>query len=142
MNAIRDFFVSKSWLLYVFIGVIIVVAGPNMFFSLPFVVKVISCVLLVLSFIGIGAVILFSDKKVEKSIENYNLNKIKIQMMKDKVVNDVMIVIYSAVVIFGTFIDSFVVTLVGILMFLANAISAIIARIIYTSKYRTRRGQQ
>lgn len=139
MRAIKDFFVSKPWLLYVFIGVIIVIAGPNMFFSLPFVVKIISCVLLVLAFIGLGAVILFGDRKAETRIDTLNPNKIKIQLMKDKVVNDVMIIVYSAVVIFGTFIDSIVVTLVGIAMFLANVIAAIAARIVFTSRYRARR---
>ncbi len=122
MNRIKELYLEKPWLMY--IAIVIIVAGTalQIFVKMPNFLKVIVAVVVFLSFIFWGAGLIIKEAGQTEKFEKMSMGKVLIKLKSLKITEDIMTISYAAVIVLGTFVDSLLLIVVGIILFILHVL--------------------
>ena len=135
MDKIKDLCKSKPWLMYIAIAVIIAGSALQVFIDFGTVLKVILAVIVFLSFIVLGAFLMLGEGGANKT-DKMNLSALRARRRASKVTEDIMTITYAAVVVLGTFCDSILVILIGIMLFVMHTFLSAATRRHFKKMYK------
>ena len=119
MGKIKELYQNKPWLMYIAIAVIIIGSALQVFFDFGTVLKIILAAIVFVSFVLLGTFLMFNDSIADKT-DKMNVAALRARRRASKVTEDVMTITYAAVVVLGTFCDSILVIVIGIVLFVMH----------------------
>lgn len=122
MNKIKELYLGKPWMMYIAIAIILVGSALQIFVTIPTFLKIIVAVIVFLSFIILGAALIIKEASKTEKIEKMSLGKVLIKLKALKTTEDIMTISYAAVIVLGTFVDSLLLMVVGIVLFVLHAL--------------------
>ncbi len=122
MNKIKELYLGKPWMMYIAIAIILVGSALQIFVKIPTFLKIIVAVIVFLSFIFLGAALIIKEASKTEKIEKMSLGKVLIKLKALKTTEDIMTISYAAVIVLGTFVDSLLLMVVGIVLFVLHVL--------------------
>lgn len=122
MNRIKELYLEKPWIMYIAIAIILIGSALQIFVKMGTFLKVIFAIIVMLSFVFLGAGLIIKEAAQTEKIERISLGKVLIKLKSLKTTEDIMTISYAAVIVLGTFLDSLLLMVVGIILFVLHAL--------------------
>lgn len=135
MGKLKELYQSKPWLMYIAIAVIIIGSALQVFIDFGIVLKIILAAAVLVSFLLLGAFLMFNDSIADKT-DKMNVSALRARRRASKATEDIMTITYAAVVVLGTFCDSVLVIVIGIVLFVMHTFLSAATRRHFKKMYK------
>ena len=130
---IRKWYFKNQWVLYVEALIVVALSALQVFIVLPRPIKIILAIIVFLAYILLGASLLIRETGLRhKDREFY---KVAAKEKSSKTVEDIMTIAYAGVVTIGTFVNSVLIIVIGIILFVAHTVLSAVLYRYYERKY-------
>ena len=130
---LRKWYFKNQWVLYVEALVVVALSALQVFVVLPRPLKIILAVIVFLAYVLLGASLLIRETGLRhKDREFY---KIAAKEKSSKTVEDIMTIAYAGVVTIGTFVNSVLIIVIGIILFVSHTVLSYAMYRYYERKY-------
>ena len=130
---IRKWYFKNQWVLYVEALIVVALSALQVFVVLPRPIKIILAIIVFLAYILLGASLLIRETGLRhKDREFY---KVAAKEKSSKTVEDIMTIAYAGVVTIGTFVNSVLIIVIGIILFVAHTVLSAVLYRYYERKY-------
>ena len=130
---IRKWYFKNQWVLYVEALIVVALSALQVFIVLPRPIKIILAIIVFLAYILLGASLLIRETGLRhKDREFYT---VAAKEKSSKTVEDIMTIAYAGVVTIGTFVQSVLIIVIGIILFVAHTVLSAVLYRYYERKY-------
>ncbi len=130
---LRKWYFKHQWVLYVEALVVVVLSALQVFFAMPKPLKIVLAIIVFIAYFLLGASLLIRETGLRHKDREYY--KIVAKEKSSKTVEDIMTIAYAGVVTIGTFVNSVLIIVIGIILFVSHTILSAAMYKYYERKY-------
>ncbi|GEM_PF-6330147 len=121
MEKLKRLYLKSPWIILAAITVIVLGAAVKIFLKPGVLLTVIIGIIVFLSFIVLAYCMMVKQStSTGKKEENMSIGKLKSKVRASRLTEDMMTVVYMAIIVFGAFVDSVMMIVAGIVVFVIH----------------------